>query len=591
MVLAASNVTLDFDEPIARGSLQIASNPNIGFDLPVFANSDQRILLHPLSVLSPLTSYTLTLSVTDLAGNVFSTTIGFTTAAVPDTQAPSLLTRTPGVNATNVPLNNLSVVATFSEPMNAASLVLTAIGSNIAFSDPVMSAGETIATWAMPTQGDGGLLLLSVFTSYTLSLSGADLAGNALPTATWSFTTQTVPDNTPPTLVTFRPAASSNNIPANTTFSFIFSEAMNVPSVESAMRLDGFTLPGAWSWAVGNRSAAFKPTANLVPQSHAVSLVNGAADTSGNLLAPFSSAFTSTAVIDTTAPVVAGTTPLANAQGVLIATSCSDRTPRAITMTFSEVMDRVSFEDALQVSVGGVTVAGVKSLSVNGFTGQFTPSAPLPNDVNVLVRVGGTGLPTATDLAGNLLSPFSFTFHTISLRTAIISVDLTKSGRALSAPSFGVNQVQVGVVAVGEFSASIQQRGFLGFLPASVLNTGSCLRTATFTIQQTGVNGTPFSGIPNLGAVFVEPVDTGDFDFTDYARTSYILPVQVSSSSPPGDRTVSVLNAARTIYSSIAPQNYRWRLQFSNVLSINPTIDFVTFAPNTASLSITHETP
>jgi hypothetical protein len=105
-----------------------------------------------------------------------------------DTVAPTLVGQAPAPNATRVSTAT-PVIAAFSEPINQAtvSFVLKDPGNAVVASTVSYNSAAKLAT-LQPNAP------LSANTTYTATLSGVtDTAGNPMPTATWSFTTQNCP--------------------------------------------------------------------------------------------------------------------------------------------------------------------------------------------------------------------------------------------------------------------------------------------------------------------------------------------------------------------------------------------------------------
>ncbi|WP_199751903.1 N,N-dimethylformamidase beta subunit family domain-containing protein [Actinoplanes sp. ATCC 53533] len=110
----------------------------------------------------------------------------------PDTTAPTVTARTPAAGATGVPAAT-TATATFSEPVQSSTvaLVLKDAGGTTVPASVAYDAATRKATLT-PTAA------LAASTTYTVTASGAaDLAGNVMTAASWSFTTAA--GTTPPT--------------------------------------------------------------------------------------------------------------------------------------------------------------------------------------------------------------------------------------------------------------------------------------------------------------------------------------------------------------------------------------------------------
>ena len=149
----------------------------------------------PLANLKNSTNYTLTIKggvggVTDLAGNPMASDFvwSWTTGALADTTAPTVIVVNPAEGAVNVATTS-TVNATFSEAMdsltiNTSSFTVGGVTGTVAF-----NSASRIATFTP-------LINLAANTIYTATVTTAtkDLAGNALAVnKVWSFTTAAAP--------------------------------------------------------------------------------------------------------------------------------------------------------------------------------------------------------------------------------------------------------------------------------------------------------------------------------------------------------------------------------------------------------------
>src|SRR5215471_11495983 len=112
----------------------------------------------------------------------------------PDTTAPVLADRSPGIGLNAVPVSSV-VQATFNENINPSTLNFTLTGPGGAVpATPGYSSSTKVATLT-PTAA------LTQGTQYTASVSASDTAGNAMAApVTWSFTTVTPVGSTPATI-------------------------------------------------------------------------------------------------------------------------------------------------------------------------------------------------------------------------------------------------------------------------------------------------------------------------------------------------------------------------------------------------------
>jgi len=168
----------------------------------------------PSSPLAPSTSFTATVSpnsansVKDLAGNAMAAPYAWSFTTGSDGTPPTVASTDPTASATNVPVTKW-LRATFSEPMLGSSITtstftLKASGSSTNVPGVVWLNTESTSLNAYFAPSSN----LSPGTTYTATVTTGvkDLAGNTMLQAkTWSFTTATSSDTTPPTVASTDP--------------------------------------------------------------------------------------------------------------------------------------------------------------------------------------------------------------------------------------------------------------------------------------------------------------------------------------------------------------------------------------------------
>ncbi|MDZ4179375.1 MAG: Ig-like domain-containing protein, partial [Coriobacteriia bacterium] len=383
----------------------------------------------PVDGLAPETTYTLTVpagTVTDLAGNALVTTFAssFTTGAA-DTTPPVVVSVSPTNGATGV-LNTISAVrVTMSEPVLPGPAFF-----DITLRDTAGNPVE-IHRWR-----DGNVLnvspvdLLAPQTTYTLNVpAGAvtDLSGNALTTSfTSSFTTGGA-DATPPTVSSVSPVHGATGVaPGPLTIGVTFSENVVQGTNFSAIGLRNQA--GVFvdrTLSLSGKVLSITPIEGVQPgTSYTVVIPVGAVkDLSGNALATsFTSSFT-TAVIDTTPPVVISVSPANGAVNV---------SPGSLTIrvTFSEpIIQGAVFQNVVLTGSGGAPVG--RTLAVSGSALLITPTggvAPLTT-YTITVPAGAVA-----DVSGNALATsFTSSFTTASDAAPVTAERIAGQDRIMTA--------------------------------------------------------------------------------------------------------------------------------------------------------------
>ena len=180
---------------------------------------------------------------------VFSNVLG--------TTSPTVVSTSPAAAATNVSLDS-SVTATFSEAVlpGTISFVLTDPSDNTI---PATLSYDPVSQTATLTPNSP----LAYGTTYTATLSGAqDLAGNAMTTATWTFTT--VPDTTPPTLVSTTPADGATDVALGTTITAVFDKALQQNTISFVLTdSSNNTISATLTYDPNSQTATLSPLSPL----------------------------------------------------------------------------------------------------------------------------------------------------------------------------------------------------------------------------------------------------------------------------------------------------------------------------------------
>ena len=348
----------------------------------------------------------------DVAGNALVTPYSwnFTTAALADTIAPTVLGTVPGRDATGVALNS-SISVSFSEamtPLNMTTqnfLVSCPAGTGIAGTVAYAANSNTM------TFTPGSSLPGNTVCNVTIVNNVADLAGNTLVADyTWSFTTGPAPDTQAPTVSSTVPFNNATGVASNRIVTASFSEALNPATID----VSSFTvacpsstpITGSVNYITNGSIASFASNADLPASTLCTATITTAVqDVAGNsMVSPFVWTFTTGVVADTTRPNVTTPTPANNAVDVAV--------NALVTAAFSEPMDASSIVQAGTFTLNcpaGSPVTGTVSYANNGNLATFDPDADLPASTLCQATISTN----ARDVALNTMAvPFTWSFTT-----------------------------------------------------------------------------------------------------------------------------------------------------------------------------------
>ncbi len=210
----------------------------------------------------------------------------FVTGTTTDSTRPTVSSTVPTAGATGVALNSL-ITATFSEPMDPETITTSTFTVGGVTGTVAYAVNGNVATFT-----PGSNLTASTTYTATITTGAADLAGNTLASNfTWSFTTGTSSDTTPPTISARNPGASVTGVCINHTVNATFSEAMNPLTITTLTftvqkTSDLSSVVGTVSYNATTFVATFVPTANLASSTnYTVTMTTGVQDVAGNALA------------------------------------------------------------------------------------------------------------------------------------------------------------------------------------------------------------------------------------------------------------------------------------------------------------------
>lgn len=501
-VSAQTNISMEFSEPMSATETEAAITVSPQIDCTfAWDTTHTRCTCTPATALGFNTQYTVTLSTgaRDVAGNTLTAAASFSfmtaVATSSDVTAPTVLAFNPGNGVGQVsPTTALSM--TFSEPMDKLS-----VESNFVIAAPCAFSWNSNFTTV--TCRPTGSLMHGV--TYNWSLMGAkDLAGNALaPAHASTFTTTALPtDTTAPTVVSLDPR-NQTGVAVTTLLRVNFSEPMNKTVTQAA-----FVAPSGvtcvFTWNATSTQLVCDPQSNLAySRSYTFSIGVGAKDVAGNALAAISSAsFSTQAAPDTTSPTITQTIPSSNQSGIARDTR--------ITVTFSEPMETTSVQSALVVTPTSAR-GGQFTWNAERTRFSYAPPTLLPYGTQVTWRL----TTAAKDRANNSLADFSRSFTVIRLGSITVTSRDDLDGHVSSA---GLADT-TGNIFVGDSSADEIHRGFISFSLAVMPTTTTRIISASLTVDQVAVYGTPFtnSSLTLVSIFYGTTLTPSDYPLPDVA--------------------------------------------------------------------------
>lgn len=299
-VTVSEIVEITFSEEVDMDSIDdttIVITPVVAATRTKDDDVPEKILLDPNADLAFATQYTITITsgIRDLQGHVkdSNTVFSFTTAAAPDTTAPTVVSRTPLNAATGVAID-VNGTITFNEALSPASvnntncrIIKTSDSSNQTATVTLSADKKTVTI--NPTAN----LLNS--TGYTLRATTGveDVALNNLAAESNSTFTTIAGDVTPPTITDVDPDNNSSTAAISANWVVIFSESMDPATLTAARFIftkvsNGAAIPYALSISNSNKTVTLNPSSNLEYGTqykvHVDGFSTGVKDVAGNAL-------------------------------------------------------------------------------------------------------------------------------------------------------------------------------------------------------------------------------------------------------------------------------------------------------------------
>jgi hypothetical protein len=299
-VATGTTVQVAFSEPMdpltITSSTITLKNTSTSAVIPatvVYNAGTNSATLTPSGPLSNSTQYTVTVTTgaKDASGNPLAAQFvsSFTTIPIPDTTAPTIITRSPANGATGVATNTV-VTIQFSEPMDQTTINST----NIKLTDSLSAAVPGAVTYDLLTNTAKftPTSALNNNAKYTVTVTTGvkDLAGNQLAAqSTSTFTTAL--DTTAPTILSTSPVNGATGVAVSSVVTVTFSEAMDQTTINGTnfklnVTTGGAVVAGIVSYNTTSHVATFTPNSALTANTnYTATVTTGVKDSAGNPLA------------------------------------------------------------------------------------------------------------------------------------------------------------------------------------------------------------------------------------------------------------------------------------------------------------------
>jgi hypothetical protein len=514
-------------------------------------------LFLPAADLAANTSYSATVNagIRSVAGSTLAEnfTWTFTTGAVLDNTAPSVVSTNPISGAIGVPVNTI-VTVPFDEVMDP----LTINGTTFFLTEaPLASirANDVSLLMSVPGGFVSGTVSylgrtayfkpsspLKLGTTYTavITTGAKDLAGNALAeNYVWSFT-GVVADTTAPTVASTDPAANKTDVAINTKIAVTFSEMMSSATLTNAsFKIEGVS--GTVTYDPLTKIAIFKPTTSLTAgKLYTATITTAAQDLAGNAITEnYIWSFTTGATADTTPPAVVSTIPTADGSNVI--------PDQKISATFSEGMDSSTINGTTFAvkGPGGAAVSG--TVTYAGTSATFITTGFLANSTLYTATIGSG----AKDLAGNAMAAAkTWSFTTGAAAPTVTSTD-PLNGSVNVATNKSISATFSGTMdpaTINGTTFTLQGPGGAAIAGAvSYAGTTATFKPAAVLANSTLYTATVTTGAKDLSGKAIVAAKT--WSFTTGALADIIAPTVTSTSPADGEIDVPTNKSVTAVFS------------------------------------------
>ena len=314
-------------------------------------------------------------------------------AFAPTNPPPVLTSVSPAEGATGVAAG-ANVVLTFNESVQAGSGDITVTDSagdtrtiSVTDGSQVSFNGATVTINPMADLKASDTYHVTFGSGVITDPSGAAYGG--VPANTIDFTTAAAADTTPSTLASASPAEGATNVAAGANLVLTFSEAVKagtgaITVTDSAGDTRTIDVTDASQASCNGAVLTINPTADLkgTDTYHVTFGAGVVTDLAGNAYAGLGSGVVDFTTADTTAPVLASTTPTENATDVAIGAN--------LVLTFSKAVQAGAGSIVLHPTTGTditIPVGDTTQVSFSGATLTLNPTADLRPGVTYAVEI------------------------------------------------------------------------------------------------------------------------------------------------------------------------------------------------------------
>lgn len=209
-------------------------------------------------------------------------------------------------------------------------------------------------------------------------------------------------------------AVNDSYSPDNTGNFVVTSAYTGAPAPVITLIAGTTNVPGVGSLSTDGLNVSFTPASPLLAATTYKINISGATDYVGNVLAPFSSTFSTGNTSDSTQPVIISFSPATGTKSVPVNT--------AVVITFSKFIDPLTvnntniyvYQQSTGIQLSGTFKVDNSGANAAGAVVTFTPASNLPSASVIVVNVN-----SVQDFAGNNNQSASISFTTVGVVDAV----------------------------------------------------------------------------------------------------------------------------------------------------------------------------